>query len=67
MYSNYNDAIKGNNLKALKWLKEKGYTWNMYTIALVNENPEILEWLKNQNCNYIELILSGIGAIRYSS
>jgi hypothetical protein len=51
-YSNYNDAIEGDNLKALKWLKEKGDTWNRYTytIALENGNREILEWLEDQGC-----------------
>ncbi len=72
LYSNFNDAIKGNNLKALKWLKEQGYTWdwNTYTIALENGNLKIIEWLKDQGCGPHQLrrILNGMGFLRkYSS
>ncbi len=72
LYSNFNDAIKCDNFKALKWLKEQGYTWdwNTYTIALENGNLKIIEWLKDQGCGPHQLrrILNGMGFLRkYSS
>ncbi len=62
-YSNFNDTIKGNNLKALKWLKETGYKYDWYTyfIAIENENPEIIRWLQDQGCSKIFRITGGIG------
>ena len=49
-------AAKNGNLENMKWLKENGCPWNLWTFeyAALNGNLENMKWLKENGCPWDE-------------